>query len=86
MTSSKAKGQTNPHAWNETIAELAGLSEVQKVIAAAYALPLKNGQPNLAAAAFRTLVEVLGTETTSGVILDGADVLNLAAQLEKHLV
>ena len=85
MTSSKAKGQTNPHAWNETIAELAGLSEVQKVIAAAYALPLKNGQLNLAAA-FRTLVEVLGTETTSGVILDGADVLNLATQLEKHLV
>ena len=85
MTSSKAKGQTNPHAWNETIAELAGLSEVQKVIAAAYALPLKNGQPNLAAA-FQTLVEVLGTETTSGVILDGADVLNLATQLEKHLV
>ena len=85
MTPSKAKDQTNPHAWNETIAELAGLSEVQKVIAAAYALPLKNGQPNLAAA-FQTLVEVLGTETTSGVILDGADVLNLATQLEKHLV
>lgn len=46
MTSLSSKDQTNPHAWNETIQQLAGLSpssEVQKVIAAAYALPLKTG-------------------------------------------
>ena len=83
-----SKVKSNPHAWNDTIVALANLPtnpNAQKILDAAYALPLRNGQPNLAAA-FRVLVERVGTKTTDGyIVINGAEVLALASELERCL-